>query len=61
MGVEPATKHTIEVYKLHFARLIKMGMASTRAERIAIRRYLFPPSKNSQTAFVVLQPALVCS
>ena len=45
--VEPATKHTIKVYKLHFDGLIKMETASTRAERIAIRMYLFPSSKNS--------------
>ena len=36
-----------------------MRTANTRAERIGIRLYVFPPSKSSQTAYVVLQPALI--
>ena len=61
VSVEPTTKHTIKVHKLHFARLIKMGMTSTRTEHITIRLYLFPSSKDGQTAFVVLHPTLIGS
>ena len=59
VSVEPTANHTIKVYMLHFARLIKMGTTSTRAEQIAIRLYVFPSSKSSQAAYVVLQPALM--
>ena len=42
VSVELTTEHTVKVYKLHFVRLIKMGTADTRAERIGIRLYFFP-------------------
>ena len=61
MSVEPTTKHTVEVCKLRFAQWNKMGTASTHAEHIAIRMYMFPPNKDDQTAFVVLQPVLIAS
>ena len=41
VSVEPTTKHTIKVYKLHFVRLIKMGTTDTHAERIGISMYVF--------------------
>ena len=59
VSVEPMTKHTVKVHKLHFVRLIKMGTTGTRAERMGIRLYVFPSHKSSRTAYLVLQPALI--
>ena len=59
VSVEPATRHTVKVFKLHFARLIKIGTVDIRAERIGICLYVFPPSKSSRAAYVVLQPTLI--
>ena len=54
VSVEPTTYRTVKVYKLHFAKLIKMGTADTRAERMGIRLYVFPSHKSSRTAYLVV-------